>query len=113
MHVNIRTLRCYCLMGGMQILLMALLTEVPLRAQNLYGAMTGSVADSSGGLVVGAKVVVTSATENSSRQTLSNDAGEYNLPNLLPGQYTIQVTMASFQEFRATGVSVSLGAPHV
>jgi hypothetical protein len=102
--------RSYCLVGGMKVLLLALLTEVSLPAQNLYGAMTGSVRDPVGGLIVGAKVVVTSVTENSSRQTVSNQAGEYNVPNLLPGQYIIQVAMAGFQAFRANGVSVSLGA---
>lgn len=110
MQINGCKWRSYCLVGGMKVLLLALLTEVSLPAQNLYGAMTGSVRDPVGGLIVGAKVVVTSVTENSSRQTVSNQAGEYNVPNLLPGQYIIQVAMAGFQAFRANGVSVSLGA---
>jgi hypothetical protein len=97
-------------LGSLSILLIGLLTAWPASAQNLYGAMTGSVTDPGGGLIVGAKVVVTSATQNSSRETVTNESGEYNLPNLLPGQYVVQVTMTGFQTFRATGVSVSLGA---
>jgi hypothetical protein len=94
----------------MPFLLIAVLAEMPLHAQNLYGAITGNVSDPSGGLIVEAKIVITSATENSSRQTSSNESGDYNLPNLLPGQYTIQVTMAGFQTFQTTGINVSLGA---
>ncbi len=110
MCINAGKFRSRCLAGAVQILLIGLLAELPLRAQNLYGSITGNVSDPAGRLIVGAKVVVTSATENSSRETSSNESGEYDLPNLLPGQYTIQITMSDFETFRATGVRVSLGA---
>ncbi len=63
------------------------------------GASTiqGSVTDSSGAVIPGAAITVTSLETNLQRSVTSNSAGLYALPNLSPGKYRLQVSMAGFQ----------------
>src|SRR5688572_20697950 len=60
--------------------------------QSLYGSLVGTVTDESGGAIPGATVTVTQVETNLSRNVVTNDAGSYNVPNLLPGTYEIVVT---------------------
>src|ERR1700733_12456059 len=93
------------------LLLITLHAEVPnLLAQALYGSLTGNVSDPHGAMLPGAKVIVTNNAENTSRETSCGQSGEYNLSNLLPGEYTVQVMLTGFETFNSTGVTISLGA---
>jgi hypothetical protein len=86
-----------------------LASDPGLLAQVLYGSISGNVSDSSGALIPGATVVVTSLAEHSSRTTNSNESGGYDVSNLKSDDYTVTVTMSGFRDFRATNVQVSVG----
>jgi hypothetical protein len=58
-----------------------------LSAQTYQGRILGSVTDSSGAVVGGAKVTVTNTATGISRTLIANGAGDYNAPNLEPGPY--------------------------
>jgi Carboxypeptidase regulatory-like domain/TonB dependent receptor len=106
-YSNSRKLRNFAVPAA--ILLMTLTPQKRAEAQNLYGSLTGNITDSTGGAIAGAKVVVTSTAENSSRDTASNTSGEYNVANLLPGEYSVQITTSGYETFRADTVQVTLG----
>jgi len=78
-------------------------------AQSLYGSLVGTVTDESGAAVPGATVTVTQVETNASRSVVTNEAGSYNVPNLLPGTYEIVVSLPGFQTSRTRDVAVRQG----
>ena len=69
---------------------------VPVGAQIRSGTITGTVTDPSGALVADATVVVTNAGTNVASSTKTTTAGDYTVPYLEAGTYTISVTKAGF-----------------
>ena len=65
--------------------LLALLLLPSLLAAQTNGLISGTVTDKSGAAVVGAKVVITSAGGNLTRNTETNGDGVYVAPPFLPG----------------------------
>jgi len=65
-------------------------------AQSTYGTLQGTVTDSSGAVIGGAKVDAVNEATGATRSTLSDGAGDYRLVNLDPGVYTLTVTAANF-----------------
>src|SRR5687767_13580201 len=60
--------------------------------QEITGNLAGNVKDSSGAIVKGATVVVTDALKNSVVRTVeTNDEGNFSVPNLQAGIYSISV----------------------
>src|ERR1700722_7848741 len=66
-------------------------------AQVSTGTISGSVRDSTGGAVVGAKITITSQATSEQRQTVSNDRGEFSAAYLNVGTYSVTVTMTGFK----------------
>lgn len=73
-------------------------------AQSTMGVVLGSVKDPSGGVVRGAVVKLTNEGENTSRETLSSENGDFAFHNAKPGTYSLSVTAPGFRAFTATGV---------
>jgi len=76
-------------------------------AQTL-GEITGVVNDSTGAVIVGAKVTATNTGTNATRVAASNDAGIYSFPAMQPGAYTLKVEMAGFKSFTETGIQLQV-----
>ena len=72
------------------------------------GAVAGTVLDSSGGLVAGAKVTVTSQATGESRTVVSSSRGDYLVPALLPGLYTVAVSKDGFKKLDIRDVKVTV-----
>ena len=71
------------------VLALNLLAAAALVAQVESGTFAGTVRDSSGAVVAGATVIVTSVGTNVSHKTVSNEQGEYNVGHLNPGVYNM------------------------
>lgn len=65
-------------------------------AQSTYGSIVGTLLDSSGKIIPGAEVILTATETNVRRTTLTHDNGFFEFPNLVPGRYHIEVTVAGF-----------------
>ena len=76
----------------MRLLLLPILTfcSVPLWGQSTTGTILGSVADSSGLPVAGAKVSLTNEGTGITAETRSNAAGDYVFTNLPAANYGIR-----------------------
>ena len=74
----------------------ALVLSSALSAQTL-GEIVGEVKDASGAVVVNARVTVTNTATNAIRETVSNEAGLYSFPGLVPGVYTVRAEMTGFR----------------
>lgn len=79
----------------------------PVHAQVLYGNMVGRVTDPAGASVAGATAVATEAQTGTEYRQETGASGEYNLRNLMPGVYTLEITAKGFSVSRVTGVAVT------
>ena len=69
----------------------------PLWAQVGNSVLTGTVVDPSDARIPGVSITATNANTAVERTTLSNESGEYNIPNLAPGVYTLRAALPGFQ----------------
>jgi hypothetical protein len=60
------------------------------------GAIVGTVRDSSGAAIPKATVTVSSAATGVMLSTVTNDAGEYQFPALVPGMYSVKASAKGF-----------------
>jgi Carboxypeptidase regulatory-like domain/TonB-dependent Receptor Plug Domain len=79
------------------LLLLCMLTFTAAWAQIDRASISGTVTDQSGAIVAGATVNVESAATGLRRETQSNEAGIYLLPQLPIGAYTVSANMPGFQ----------------
>lgn len=76
-------------------------------AQVLYGSMVGTVQDGSGGAIADAAVAVNQTGTGFTRQTRTNEAGQFQFPAVPGGVYEITVTKAGFAKFSTRDIAVS------
>src|SRR5581483_5972760 len=67
---------------------------------------TGIVVDQTGAVVVGAKVTATNEATHVTNEAVSNDSGNFRLPSLPGGVYTVEVNAAGFKDWKQTGVQL-------
>src|SRR5437867_3468761 len=77
--------------------LLGLLLAVNVAAQTVSGSMSGTVLDGTGQVVPGADVTLVHEKSGEERRTVTNEVGDFILPGLAPGPYTIRVTLAGFK----------------
>ena len=106
--VNRKTRWSVALLGMCLVLAFAMVVQ-DVNAQSLYGTLTGSVRDTSGGAIPGVEVTAVNATTNLSETSITNDVGNYTLPNLPNGTYTLRAVLTGFREAVTEGVTVNAG----
>ena len=87
---------------------LAFIAASPASGQVLYGGITGTVTDSTGGTVPAATVTITHKETNLARETVTNDSGIYTFTNVQAGAYDIKVSLSGFREFVQANVPVSV-----
>src|ERR1041384_4784172 len=75
--------------------------------------VTGSVQDSSGGAVDGAKVTLTNEATNVSLETTSTSAGAYVFDGVVPGTYTLTIAADKFATYITRGTALTIAQPMV
>ena len=73
-------------------------------AQTTYATITGTVTDSTGGVIKGASVVATNVETSVTTKTTTNGDGVYSVPQLREGLYTLTITAEGLGEFKATDI---------
>lgn len=76
-------------------LMLCLLLAAPANAQ-YRGSLQGTVTDTTGAVIPGAKVTLTSSETSISRDTTTSGDGVYTFPGLAPGRYTVRVEQTGF-----------------
>src|ERR1700759_1473717 len=84
----------------------ALLAFNSVHAQEFRSTVTGTVSDPANARVANATVVATEVQTGTKAQTVSDSAGQYTLPFLQPGEYSISVQASGFKEFVRKSVHV-------
>jgi hypothetical protein len=84
------------------------LASPSLDAQVLYGTIVGNVKDTTQAAVPGATVTIINPKTNVTREAITNESGAYTVSNIIPGPYTVKVSLTGFKEFSQTDVQVSI-----
>src|SRR6202140_2347225 len=101
------------------IVCLVLAVAVPLIAQTITGRILGTVRDQSGAALPAATVTVTDVQRGITRTVTTDDSGEYVVPNLPPGIYSVRAESRGFKTVErpniqievATDLSVDLSLP--
>jgi hypothetical protein len=83
---------------------------VPLFAQTETERILGSVSDQSHAVVVGAAVSITDTQRGQTRNLTTNDAGEYLVPNLLPGVYVVRASAQGFKNVERRNIELQVAS---
>ena len=95
-------------MCGRLLLCASLLSGVSSQAQTVFGNIVGTVSDTSGAVVPGAKVQATDERTGASYETVTTSAGSYRFPQVPIGVFDINVTAPGFSPEKLTGIQVNL-----
>jgi hypothetical protein len=90
-------------------LLLALGFLVSAAAQSNEGRVLGTVTDSQGKVVVGAKIAITNTGTGATRNLESNRAGDYTAPALQPGLYTVTAEAPGFKKVEHSNIRLEVG----
>jgi hypothetical protein len=77
-------------------------------AQTTLGRLAGTVFDSSGSVLPGATVVLTSQATNQSQTTTTNAEGAYLFPGVPAGSYKVTVELSGFKSATFNDVAISV-----
>jgi len=91
------------------LMLIVLLLPVTQFGQTDRGAIVGIVTDATGAVVPGASVVATRLGTNTTFKTTSTATGNFTVPALQAGEYTLTIESAGFKTFRRTNIVVIAG----
>ena len=80
----------------------------PLLAQSVTGTILGTVSDTSGGVIAGAKVTVVNEGTALTRTVRSDANGEYTAPALPTGHYSLLVESTGFKQLTLSNVEVGV-----
>ena len=84
------------LAAGLCVALLSL--NSPLLAQAVNGTLLGTVQDSTGASIANAKVTATQAETGAARDTVTNATGNYTMPDLPPGTYSVSIVATGFKK---------------
>ncbi len=90
-----------------------ILCSIPADAQVAGATLSGTIKDSSGGVIPGTRVVIKNVATGVTTEVTTNSDGFYTAANLLPGEYAVTVSAKGFTIEERTGISLTVGAPQV
>ncbi|MET0214010.1 MAG: carboxypeptidase regulatory-like domain-containing protein, partial [Vicinamibacterales bacterium] len=97
------------LRGFSAVALTLFLTPTMVWAQ-ATAALDGRVTDQSGGVLPGVTVTVTQTDTGFSRSVVTDDNGNYAIPNLPTGPYRLEVMLQGFRTYVQTGIVLQVSA---
>lgn len=84
--------------------------SIPVAAQVVGGTFSGTITDSSGGVVPHAQVAIQNVATGITTTAVTNSDGYYTAPNLRPGTYQITVAVPGFITEQRANISLTVGA---
>ena len=81
---------------------------VNIFGQEFRGSITGSIKDPNGAVVPGATVIIKNIDTNVATTVKTNDDGNYTVPLLLPGRYSVSATGDGFKTSIRDNVTVNV-----
>jgi hypothetical protein len=82
----------------------------PVMAQDFRGAISGTVTDSTGGVLPGVTITITNVATNVATTTVTDERGIYLVRYLNAGVYDVQAQLEGLQTVARKGIDVRIGA---
>jgi len=101
-------IRTSCAAGLPLAVLLVLLLPAAGRGQTSAGKIIGVVQDSSGGVLPGVSIVIRNLGTGNSRETLTDDRGQFDVAGLAPGRYQVDAELQGFRKFSQGPVTVQV-----
>ena len=73
---------------------------------SVTGTLRGLVQDTTGGVLPGASVTLTSSATYTSQAVVTNQTGQYAFVGVFPGTYALRVELAGFKPWEQTGLTI-------
>lgn len=95
---------------GSALALILLAAALPsARAQNTNtGEIKGAVTDVSGAVIPNAAVTITDVLTGVVTRAVTNGSGIYDVPSLLPGEYTVSIQANGFKDYLRKGIALQV-----
>ncbi len=93
----------------MWVVIGIIFVSVAALAQEFRATIAGSVSDPSGAAVPGAIIVAVHEPTGVSRQVAANDSGDFQIPYVQPGAYTVNAEASGFKKLQRRGLEVLVG----
>ena len=90
------------------VFLLLLITAAEAVAQSDRAAITGTIRDTSGAVVVGAQVIATNLDNNLRTIAATDEVGAYNLLNLPIGRYALTFSKGGFARYERSGIELAI-----
>jgi len=91
-------------------MLMLMTLALQLHAQYENGSLVGTIRDGSGAPIAGAMVAVTNAGTSATLNAKTDSNGNYEVPSLRVGNYTITATANGFAAAAANNITIAVGS---
>jgi hypothetical protein len=98
------------LLSALALAVMATVSPSTAAAQTLYGSLTGTIADSSGGAVPGVTVTIRDENTGLELSGVTDAEGTYTIRIITGGTYSMKASLQGFKEFVQTGIPITAGA---
>jgi hypothetical protein len=85
--------------------LLVIAAAASVGAQQFTGGVRGAVRDANG-VIPGVAVTLTNEATNISRETVTNEVGQYNFPAVPPGTYTLKSQITGYKTYESKGLNV-------
>jgi hypothetical protein len=102
--------RVYRRFGGAVLFVVALTLSSTAFGQSTFATVTGTVEDSSGGVLPGTTITVTNQQTGLQRTSVTGERGAYRITELPPGRYTVRAELAGFATQEQRELQLALGA---
>jgi hypothetical protein len=93
-------------LAGIALALAVVMVGVPrlIQAQGLTGQISGTVTDSTGGVLPGVTVIIKNVGTGLTREVVTGTDGAFVFPDLLAGRFDLTVTMQGFKTYEQKGI---------
>jgi len=81
---------------------------LPALGQSTGGRVLGRITDPTGAVVNGVKVTLVNEATGVSRDTTTNESGDYTFIEVVPGNYRAEYSLAGFKKFIRTNVTLEV-----
>ena len=89
------------------VFLLAALTFSSAKAQTISSSISGTVLDSSGSTIAGARVVLINEATGAELTGATNETGIFRFPVVPSGQYSVNVTVTGFKSYAKKNISLA------
>jgi hypothetical protein len=95
--------------GTLALLVALLLGSTPALHAQTTATISGTVTDASSSVIPGADITLTNEATSQKRATVSDGAGLFVFPALVPGSYTVNIQAKGFKSLSQSGITLNAG----